>query len=39
MAEILLLSLGALVLIVWHLPHDMLQDFWNMLWKKDLPDD
>jgi hypothetical protein len=39
MAEVLLLSLAALVLIVLHLPHDMLQDFWNMLWNKDSPYD
>jgi hypothetical protein len=39
MAYILLLALGLLVVGLFHLPHEMLQDFWNMLWKKDSPYD
>jgi hypothetical protein len=39
MAYILLLPLGLLVMGLFHLPHEMLQDFWNMLWNKDSPYD
>jgi hypothetical protein len=35
MLEVLLMTVGFVGLGLALMPHEMLHDFWNMLWKKD----
>jgi len=39
MINIVLMVIAFVAVALSLMPHDMLQDFWNMLWKKDSPYD